>query len=145
MNISNNEESRRKAQPQETERQSGKKGRFNRNLCYVEIYLATQNTGDHFKKNIDFPEGNKLFAGGFCANLDETNAGKDKLQRDGTGNGLPNITNTSAESLQLQMSVLRQNMSIFQSSRQVSQVQVMAGQNVAKDKVLDVSDPSQNV
>ena len=26
------------------------------------------------KKNIAFPKGNKLFAGDFCANLDETNA-----------------------------------------------------------------------
>ena len=33
-----------------------------------------QNTGDDFKKNIAFPEETKLFAGEFCANLDETNA-----------------------------------------------------------------------
>ena len=31
-------------------------------ICYVEIYRAAQNTGDHFKKNMAFPEGNKLFA-----------------------------------------------------------------------------------
>ena len=49
-------------------------GHLNRNLCYVEIYRAAQNTGDHFKKNIAFPKGNKLFAGDFCANLDGTNA-----------------------------------------------------------------------
>ena len=51
-------------------------GRLNRNLslCYVEIYRAAQNTGDHFKKNMAFHEGNKLFAGDFRANLDETNA-----------------------------------------------------------------------
>ena len=47
------------------------------------------------------------------------------LQRDGTGD-------TFAESLQLQMSVLHQSMSIFQSSRLVSQVHMMAGQNVKK-------------
>ena len=50
-------------------------GHLNRNLCYVEIYRAAQNTGDHFKKkNMAFPEGFKLFSGGFRANLDETNA-----------------------------------------------------------------------
>ena len=40
------------------------------------IYRAAQNTGDDFKKKkkIAFPEGNKLFAGDFRANLDETNA-----------------------------------------------------------------------
>ena len=54
------------------------------------------------------------------------------LQRDGTGNRLSNIKDTSAESLQLQMSVLHQSMTIFQSSRLVSQVYMMAGQNVKK-------------
>ena len=54
------------------------------------------------------------------------------LQRDGTGNGLSNIKDTFAESLQLQMSVLHQRMSIFQSSMLVSQVHMMAGQNVKK-------------
>ena len=54
------------------------------------------------------------------------------LQRDGTRNGLPNIKETFAESLQLQMSVLHQRMSIFQSSMLVSQVHMMAGQNVKK-------------
>ena len=54
------------------------------------------------------------------------------LQRDGTGNGLSNIKDTFAESLQLQMSVLHQRMSIFQSSMLVSQVYMMAGQNIKK-------------
>ena len=54
------------------------------------------------------------------------------LQRDGTRNGLSNIKKTFAESLQLQMSVLHQRMSIFQSSMLVSQVHMMAGQNVKK-------------
>ena len=31
----------------------------------VEIYQATQNTGDDFKKVIAFPEGKKLFAANF--------------------------------------------------------------------------------
>ena len=43
-------------------------------MLYAEIYRAAQNTGDHFKKNMAFSEGNKLFAGDFRANLDETNA-----------------------------------------------------------------------
>ena len=54
------------------------------------------------------------------------------LQRNGTRNGLSNIKKTFAESLQLQMSVLHQRMSIFQSSMLVSQVHMMAGQNVKK-------------
>ena len=54
------------------------------------------------------------------------------LQRDGTSNGLSNIKETFAERLQLQMSVLHQRMSIFQSSMLVSQVHMMAGQNVKK-------------
>ena len=31
---------------------------YMKSLCYVEIYRATQNIGDDFKKNIAFPEGN---------------------------------------------------------------------------------------
>ena len=54
------------------------------------------------------------------------------LQIDGTRNGFSNIKETFAESLQLQMSVLHQRMSIFQSSMLVSQVHMMAGQNVKK-------------
>ena len=74
----------------------------------------------------------KLFAGGFRANLDETMLIWFNLQRDGNGNGLSNIKDTFAECLQLQMSVVLQSMSIFQSSRLVSQVHMMAGQNVKK-------------
>ena len=54
------------------------------------------------------------------------------LQRDGTRNGLSNIKETFAESLQLQMSVLHQRMSIFQSSMLVSQVHMMTWQNIKK-------------
>ena len=54
------------------------------------------------------------------------------LQEDGTRNGLSNIKETFAERLQLQMSVLHQRMSIFQSSMLVSQFHMMAGQNVKK-------------
>ena len=44
-------------------------------FIYVEIYRAAQNTGNEFKKNISL-KGimNKLFAGNFRANRDETNA-----------------------------------------------------------------------
>ena len=38
------------------------------------MYQTAQNTGDRFKKDMAFPEGNKLFAGDLRANLDETNA-----------------------------------------------------------------------
>ena len=54
------------------------------------------------------------------------------LQKDGTRNGLSNIKESFAESLQLQMSVLYQHMSILQSSMLVSQVHMMAGENVKK-------------
>ena len=54
------------------------------------------------------------------------------LQRDGSGNGLSSIKDTFIERLQLQMSVLHQSMSIFQSSRLVSQFNMMAGPNVKK-------------
>ena len=58
------------------------------------------------------------------------------LQRDGTRNELSNIKETFAEIFQLQMSVLHQRMSIFQSSMLVSQVHMMAGQNVKKKYLL---------
>ena len=57
------------------------------------------------------------------------------LQRDGTRNGLSNITETFAENLQLQMSVLHQSMSIFHSW----------SLHKCKEKLPDVSDPKQNV
>ena len=91
-----------------------------------------QNTRDDFKKNIAFPEGNKLFAGDFVLIWMKQTLIWFNLQRDGTRNGLSNIKETFAESLQLQMSVLHQRMSIFQSSMLVSQVHMMADQNVKK-------------
>ena len=54
------------------------------------------------------------------------------LQRNGTRNRLSNIKETFAESLQLQIPVLHQRMSICQSSMLVSQVNMMAEQNVKK-------------
>ena len=81
------------------------------------------------QKNI---EGNKLFAGDFVLIWIKQTLIWFNLQRNGTRNGLSNIKKTFAESLQLQMSVLHQRMSIFQSSMLVSQVHMMAGQNVKK-------------
>ena len=54
--------------------------RSNRNLvsccflCHVGIKQATQNSGDQFRKNMAFSEGNQLFAGDFHAVLDEITA-----------------------------------------------------------------------
>ena len=66
------------------------------------------------------------------------------LQIDETENGLPNIKDTFAESLQYkcqQMSVLHQIMSIFQSGLSIS----YDGRAKCKEKVPDLSDPNQNV
>ena len=84
------------------------------------------------KKNNVFPEGNKLFGGGFVLIWMKQTLIWFNLQRDGTRNGLSNIKETFAESLQLQISVLHQCMRISQSSMLVSQVHMMAGQNVKK-------------
>ena len=65
------------------------------------------------------------------------------LQIDGTRNGLSNIKETFAESLKLQMSVLHQRMSNFQSSADLSSS--YDGWAKCKEKVPDVSDSNQNV
>ena len=95
-------------------------------------------------KSIAFPERNKLFACDFVLIWMKQTLIWFNLQRDGTRNGLSNIKETFAESLQLQISVLHQRMSIFQSSMLVSQVHMMAGQNVKK-KYLMCQGPNQNV
>ena len=59
------------------------------------------------------------------------------LQRDGTGNGLSNIKDTFAESLQLQISVLYQSKVSLQGSYD--------GFAKCKEIVPDVLDPNQNV
>ena len=49
--------------------------RLNRNLYVMLKFTERPKTpGITSKKNMAFPEGNKLFAGDFRANLDETNA-----------------------------------------------------------------------
>ena len=87
------------------------------------------------KKNIAFPEGNKLLADDFVLIWVKQTLVWFNLQRDGTRNVLSNIKETFAECLQLQMSALQQRMSIFQSSMLVSRVHMMVGQNV-KEKYL---------
>ena len=71
---------------------------------------------------IPFPEENKLFACDFVLIWIKQTLIWFDLQRDRTRNGLSSIKETFAETLQLQMSVLHQGMSIFQSSMLVSQV-----------------------
>ena len=63
------------------------------------------------------------------------------LQRDGTGNGLFNIKDIFAESLQLQMPVLHQSMCIFKAGLSC----LCDCWAKYKEKVPDVSDPNQNV
>ena len=65
-----------------------------------------QNTGDYFKKNIVFPEGNKQFAGDFQLIRMKQRLIWFNLQRNGTTNGLSNIKEAFAENLKLKMSVL---------------------------------------
>ena len=68
------------------------------------------------------------------------------LQRDGTRNGLSNIKETFAESLQLQMSVLHQRViyehfPVFNAGLSSS----YDGRAKCKEKLPDVLDPNQNV
>ena len=66
-------------------------------------------------KNIAFPEGDKLLAGDYVLIWMKQTLIWFNLQRNETRNGLFNIKETFTESFQLQMSVLHQRMSIFQS------------------------------
>ena len=118
---------------QETERQSGSTGCLNRNLCLVLKFTERPKTpGMTSKKNIAFPKANKLFAGDFVLIWMKQTLIWFSLQKDGTRNGFSNIKETVAEKLQLQMSVLHHPISTFQSPRLVSQVHMMAGQNIKK-------------
>ena len=88
------------------------------------------------QKNIVFPEGNNLLADDFVLIWMKQAFISFNLQRDGTRNGMSNIKKTFPECLVLQMSVLLQRMNIFQSSMLVSQVHMMAGQNVKKKHLM---------
>ena len=104
-------------------------------LCWN--YRAAQNTGDHFKKKKKKLKGIICLHVIFVLILMKQTLIWFNLQRDGTGNGLFNIKDTFAESLQLQkMSVLHQRICIFRSSRLVSQVHMMAGQNIKKNYLM---------
>ena len=63
------------------------------------------------------------------------------LQRNGTENGLSNITNTIAESLQLQISLLHQGLCTSKTSLS----SLSDGWAKHKEKVPDVSDSNENV
>ena len=63
------------------------------------------------------------------------------MKQGGNENGLPNIRDTFAESLQLQISVLHQIMCIFKAGLSNSYDCWVK----YKKKVTDVSDPNQNV
>ena len=63
------------------------------------------------------------------------------LHRNGTGNGLSNINNTFAGSLQLQISVLHQTMCIFKAGLSC----LMDDWGKYTEKVPDVSNSNQNV
>ena len=98
------------------------------------------------KKNISFPDSLKII--GFLQVILVLTWMKQtlicfNLQRDGTGNGLSNIKDAFAESLQLQISVLHQSMSIFHSSGLVSKVHDDWAK--CQEKLPDVSDLNQNV
>ena len=107
-------------------------GCLNRNLYAMLKFTERPKKRGWLQKNIAFPEGSKLFAGDFVLIWMKQTLIWFNLQRDGTRNGLSNIKETSAESLRLQILVLHQRMSIFQSSMLTSQVHMMAGQNVKK-------------
>ena len=105
-------------------------------LCYAEIYQATQNTRDDFKKNIAFPEGNKQFAGDFVLIWMKQRLIWFNLQTDGTRNWLK-------MELEHQGDFCRKFAATNVSTapkyehlpRLVSQVHMMAGQNI-KEKDL---------
>ena len=85
--------------------------------------------GITFKK-LAFSEGNQLYAGDFRANLDKRK--RLNLQRHGTGNGVSNIRDSFAESLQLQMSILHQSMCILKAGFAGLSSEVIARQNMKK-------------
>ena len=94
-----------------------------------------QNTRDHFLakfQNIAFSDGNRLFAGDFCANLDETNSIYKEMELE-----MDFLTSRILlqKALELQMST------IVCASRLAG---LSSGQNIKK-KDLDTSYSNQNV
>ena len=79
---------------------SGNAGPLNRSLYVMLKFTERPKTpAMTSKKNIAFPEGNKLFAGDFVLIWMKQTLIWFNLQRDGTGNGLSNIKDTFAESV----------------------------------------------
>ena len=87
-----------------------------------------------------FSEGNQLFAGDFILIRMKQTLIWFNLQRNGARNGLSNIKDTFAETLQLQMLVLHQSMCIFKAGlSRLSDCWPKYKQKVPE------SDPNQNV
>ena len=83
-----------------------------------------QNTGNDFKKNIAFHEGNKLFVGGFVLIWMKQMLIWFNLQRDGTRNGLSNIKKTF-EAINVSSAPTFEHFPVFNAG--LSQVHMMAG------------------
>ena len=81
-------------------------GHFYRNLCYVKIYQAAQNTGVTSKKTLLCLKGISCLQVIFVLIWMKHTLIWFNLQRHGTENELSNIKDIFAEGLQLQMSVL---------------------------------------
>ena len=125
--------------------QSGNTGRLNRNLYGMLTFTERPKTpGKHrgpLQKNMAFPKGiNCLQVISVLIWMERTLLWFN-LYRNGTRNGLPGTTDTFAESLQLQISVLHQSMSIFKALKSSSYDCWV----IYKEKVSVVSDPNQNV
>ena len=93
-------------------------------------------------KTVLSPKGINSFSGDFVLIWMKQRLIWFNLQRDGTRNGLSNIKETFAESLQLQMSVLHQRV-IYEVLSSLSSS--YDGWAKCKEKVPDMSDPNQNV
>ena len=113
-------------------RQSGKMGHLNINLHVMLKFTKRPKTPGMDSKKLLSLKGISCFQVIVILIWMKQMLIQFNLQRDGTGNGLSNIKDTFAESMQLEIPVLHQSMSIFQSSRLVSQVHMMVGQNVKK-------------
>ena len=113
-------------------RQSGKMGHLNRNLHVMLKFTKRPKTPGMDSKKLLSLKGISCFQVIVILIWMKQMLIQFNLQRDETGNGLSNIKDAFAESLQLEIPVLHQSMSIFQSSRLVSQVHMMVGQNVKK-------------
>ena len=109
--------------------------------CTFKIYQAAQNTGYHLKKTWLFLKGITYLQVIFMLFWIKQVLTCFKLQRNRTGNGLSNIKDTFAESLQLQTSVLHQSMYILKAGHS----SLNDGWVKYKKKYLMCQDSNQNV